>query len=176
MAQMTADGKKKFGSSMVAKRYDQYHPKDQAQASKDGGGMPKRDTDYEAPGQPEYKADSMEHGSEKAVNSFDAGEAHSNPRDTSAEAETPSSVVQHHGLASEIEYTHDHDKGEHQVHSTHEDGHEHHAAFKDPALAYEAGGELQSDSVKRRTHPDQQGASSEGDNDEVPQHEAADLV
>jgi hypothetical protein len=160
MATSTQDGKKKFGSSMVAKRYDSFHPKD---------------SDYEAPGQPEYKAMSMDHSGDK-VNSFSGSEAHSNPEDTSAEVEAPSSVVQHHGVASEIEYTHDHEAGEHGLKSTHEDGYEHHAAFKDPNLAYEAGGELQTDSVRRRTHPDQSGASSEGDNDRVPQHEAADLV
>ena len=160
MATSTQDGKKKFGSSMVAKRYDSFHPKESS---------------YSGGDQPSVESTPMEHSGDK-VNSFSGDEAKSNPRDTSADAETPSSVVEHHGVASEVEYTHDHEKGEHQVRSTHEDGHEHQAAFKDPALAYEAGGELQTDSVRRRTHPDQSGASSEGDNDRVPQHEAADLV
>ena len=150
----------KYGSAFVGKRKDQEH------ASKDGGGMPKMDSDYEAPGQPEPKSTPMEHGSDK-VNAPASDESHDNPRDTEAEAGTPSEAVQHHGVASQVTYTHDHDKGEHTVHAKFEDGHEHHAAFTDPALAYEAGGELQASSVKRRTHPDQQGASSEGDNDEV---------
>ena len=161
MSTSTQDGKKKFGSSMVAKRYDSFHPKE---SSYDGGDQPK------------MESTPMKHGGDAEVNNFSGSEAHDNPMDTSAEVEAPSSVVEHHGVAREVEYTHDHEKGEHQVHSTHEDGHEHRAAFKDPALAYEAGGELQADSVKRRTHPDQQGASSEGDNSEVPQHEAADLA
>jgi hypothetical protein len=161
MATQTADGKKKFGSSMVAKRYDSFHPKE---SSYDGGDQPK------------MESTPMKHGGDAEVNNFSGSEAHDNPRDTHADAGTPSEVVQHHGVASEIEYTHDHEAGEHGLKSTHEDGHVHQAAFKDPALMYEAGGELQADSVRRRTHPDQSGASSEGDNDRVPQHEAADLA
>ena len=160
MATKTDDGLKKFGSSMVAKRYNAFHPKE---SSYDGGD------------QPSVESTPMEHG-EDAVNTSGADAKGHEPRDTHAEAGTPSEAVQHHGVASQVEYTHDHERGEHTVHAKFEDGHEHHASFTDPALAYEAGGELQADSVKRRTHPDQQGASSEGDNSEVPQHEAADLV
>jgi hypothetical protein len=164
MSYTTKDGKK-YGSAYVGKRKDMEH------ASKDGGGMPKEDSDYEAPGQPTYESTSMNHGGDE-VNTSGADAKSHNPRDTAADAATPSETVQHHGTASQVEYSHDHERGEHQVHAKFEDGHEHHASFTDPALAYEAGGELQADSVKRRTHPDQQGASSEGDNDEVPQHEA----
>ena len=165
----TTKSGEKYGSSYVGKRKDMEH------ASADGGGMPKKISDYEAPGQPSYESSSMEHGDDK-VNTSGADEKSHEPRDTHAEAGTPSEAVQHHGVASQVEYTHDHERGEHTVHAKFSDGHEHHASFTDPALAYEAGGQLQADSVRRRTHPDQSGASSEGDNDEVPQHEAADLA
>jgi hypothetical protein len=170
MATQTKDGLKKFGSSMVAKRYDEFH-----KASEDGGGMPKgKESSYDGGDQPSAESTPREHGGDNVNTSGPDAKGHE-PRDTHAEVGNPSEAVQHHGVADQVTYTHDYEKGEHQVHAKFSDGHEHKAAFKDPALAFEAGGELQSDSVRRRTHPDQSGASSEGDNSEVPQHEAADL-
>jgi hypothetical protein len=70
-------------------------------------------------------------------------------------------VAKEHGAATSVHYEHDHEGGNHTVTSTHEDGHTHEAAYKSPAEAYQAGGELSATDVKRREHPDQQGAESE---------------
>ena len=162
MSTETKDKQKKFGSAYKAKRYDEWHASD-------------NDNDYVAPGQPEYSATSKDHGEDK-VNTLGEEHKSKNPTDTDAEVSTPSEVVQSHGPATAVEYTHDHEAGTHHVHSTHADGHEHHSDYDNPALAYEAGGELQAVSMTKKKHSDQQGASSEGDTDGVPQHEAADLA
>jgi hypothetical protein len=159
----------KYGSAFVGKRKDMEH------ASRDGGGMPKSDASYDGGDQPEVESTPMEHSGDK-VNTSGADAKSHNPTDTSAEVGTPSEMVQHHGVADQTTYTHDHERGEHQIHVKFNDGHEHKAAFHDPAAAYEAGGQFATDSVRRRTHPDQASASSEGDNDEVPPHEASDLA
>src|SRR5271166_5707585 len=98
---------------------------------------------------------------------------HSDPQEAGSSVDE---VREAHGPAHQVTYHLNHDGGESKVRSFHGDGHVHESAYKSPAEAFEAGGELQASDVKRRTHPDQQGSSSEGDNDLVPQHEAADLV
>lgn len=67
------------------------------------------------------------------------------------------------------------DKGKHSVESSHPDGFTHSSSHDDPRLAYEAGGTLQGVDVKKSTHPDQQGAASQGDNDKIPSFEMPDL-
>jgi hypothetical protein len=163
----TKEGKK-YGSAYVGKRKDEEHAKSQ-------GEMPKKDTDYEAPGQPEYESTSRDHTEDKVNTDTESPKGH-DPNGVHSEYPSPHEVVENHGPAHMVTYSHDHENGSHSVHSAHADGHTHYAEYKDPALAYEAGGELQASDVKRRTHPSEQGASSEGDNDEVPQHEAADLA
>ena len=78
--------------------------------------------------------------------------------------------------ASSFHFVHDHKNGKHTVTSTHEDGSstatEHGSAKEahDSAaqLALEAGGTEQASDVKKREHPDQQGAESEERGYEMP--------
>jgi hypothetical protein len=79
------------------------------------------------------------------------------PQDTGTEAR-----------ASHVHYAHDHDGGKHTVTKTHEDGHQTTTEHQSAAEAYEAGGAEQATDVKKRTHPDQQGAESEEKNYEMP--------
>jgi hypothetical protein len=156
MATMTADGKKKFGSSMVAKKYDAFHPKEQEKFDSYDGGE-----------QPKMESTSREHGGDK-VNSFSESEAHDNPRDTQSEVETPSSVVEKHGPAHTV-IMHHGDDGVHTVTSLHPDNHAHASVHSSAAEAHEAGGDLAWVGVKEHEHKPQQSASSEEMNFEAPE-------
>jgi hypothetical protein len=70
--------------------------------------------------------------------------------------------------AAHVHYSHDHDGGKHKVTKTHEDGSQTTSEYNSAAEAYEAGGTEQATDVKKRTHPDQQGAESEERNYEMP--------
>ena len=70
--------------------------------------------------------------------------------------------------ASHVHYSHDHDGGKHTVTKTHEDGKQTTTEHRSAAEAYEAGGTEQATDVKKREHPDQQGAESEERNYEQP--------
>ena len=103
MAYTTADGKKKFGSSYVGKRYDAAHseePSDEKDAKKKLGNVL------------EDKAGDLakEAGSEDM-----AGEG---KKDVSQHP-----VVAQHGKATTVHIKHDHTANKHHVTSTHEDGH-----------------------------------------------------
>ena len=78
--------------------------------------------------------------------------------------------------AASFHFVHDHAGNKHTVTSTHEDGTSNvveHGSAKEAhdsaaQLALEAGGENQATDVKKRNHPDQQGAESEEQGYEMP--------
>jgi len=70
--------------------------------------------------------------------------------------------------AAHVHYSHDHDNGKHTVTRTMEDGTKSTSAHSSAKEAYEAGGDEQATDVKKRNHPDQQGAESEERNYEMP--------
>lgn len=77
-------------------------------------------------------------------------------------------VVAEHGKARRVVINHDHEAGKHHVTSTHEDGHTHEADYDTPEQAWEEGGKYANIDLKKMGKAgDQQGAASEGDNDEV---------
>jgi hypothetical protein len=81
----------------------------------------------------------------------------SEPKDTGSESR-----------ATHVHYAHDHDNGKHTVTKTHSDGSQMTTSHPSAAEAYEAGGEQQATDVKKRNHPDQQGAEPEEANYEAP--------
>jgi len=83
-------------------------------------------------------------------------------------------IVAKHGAANRVVVTSD--NGKHSVESSHPDGFSHSSSHDDAHLAYEAGGQLQNQDVKKSAHPDQQGAASQGDNDKIPSFEMPDLA
>lgn len=109
----------------------------------------------------------------KRFDSYSAGEQpgeeneneHAEPQETGSSA---ADTAKAHGPAHQVTYKLDHEGGESKVSSFHGDGHEHNSSYKSPAEAFQAGGELSATDVKRREHPDQQGAESEERNYEMP--------
>ena len=100
-------------------------------------------------------------------------EVESTPRE---EGSTTSDVEKSKSPVASFHFVHDHDGHKHTVTSTREDGttdvvehnspkEAHDSAAK---LALEAGGEEQASDVKKREHPDQQGAESEERGYEMP--------
>lgn len=101
------------------------------------------------------------------------GEENENEHSTPQEAgSSAADVAKAHGPANKVEYVHDHEGNKHSVKSMHDDGFAHNAehtsaadAYGDgKALAFEAGGEEQATSPKKREHQPQQGAESEEKN------------
>lgn len=102
MAYSTADGKRKFGSSYVAKRYDAAHseePSDEKDAKKKLGNVLE-----------DKAADLAE----------ETGEKKNNPAEEKGEQHP---VVAQHGKANSVHIKHDHVANKHHVTSTHDDGH-----------------------------------------------------
>jgi hypothetical protein len=156
MYESTTEPGKKFGSAFKGRKFDSYH----AGPEKFSEGKSKESD------QPEVSAEPEEHGEDKVNTS--TPEKHE-PSEAADEAEVtiPSSIVEQHGPASSVHITHDHDGGKHTLSSTH-GGHQNQSVYSTAAEAYEAGGELANTDVKRREHPDQQGAQSEEDGFEMP--------
>lgn len=137
---------KKFGSAFVGRRFDSY-------------------ADGE---QPEAEAESKDHGKDE-VNSFDKSESEGGDKHTIHEEHPePSELVEAHGPAHQIHYEHNSDTGTSKLVSHHEDGTTHESNHSSAAEAFEQGGKFANTDVKRREHPDQQGAQSEEDNFEMP--------
>jgi hypothetical protein len=96
----------------------------------------------------------------------DNANEHSTPQEAGSSA---ADVAKAHGPAHTVEFVHDHEGNKHKVTSTHDDGYAHNvehtsaaSAYGDgKALAFEAGGEEQSTSPKKREHQPQEGAESE---------------
>ena len=149
----TKDGQHKFGSAYKTKRYDSYH----------------------AEAQPKTEATPEYHDGDNA--NLEGADKHAASGSAMADSTPrPHEVVAEHGPAHTIHYEHQHDAGQHKVTSMHADGHMHesmHGSAKEACdsacqLAHEAGGEEQASDVKRREHPDQQGAESEEKGYEMP--------
>jgi hypothetical protein len=164
MAFQSKDGKS-YGSAYVAKRKDKEHG--------DAANEPKRFDSYEGGKQPSEendnsKAEPKEHSEDK-VNEFSKSENVPSEHNEHVEHEAPEATVQAHGLAHTVHYKLDHENGQHQVRSLHDDNYEaetvhgstSQAFGHGKALAFEAGGVEQATSPKKRNHPDQQGAESE---------------
>jgi len=145
MYQSKTDSSRKFGSAMRGRKFDSYH----------------------AEAQPEESATPTEHGGDKA--NLEGADKHVvNESSEQVSTPEPHAVAEEHGPATDVHIEHDHAKGEHKVTSTHEDGHKHESVHSSAAEAYEAGGALANTDVKRREHPDQQGAQAEEDGFEMP--------
>jgi hypothetical protein len=110
---------------------------------------------------------------------FDAYHAGAQPEAEATPQEKGSSsadVAKDHSPVTNVNFVHDHAGNKHKVTYTHEDGNTHeteHGSAKEAhdsaaQLALEAGGEDQATDVKKREHPDQQGAESEDRGYEMP--------
>jgi|SRR5271154_6092470 len=135
---------RKFGSAFRGRKFDSYSPE-----------------------QPKVESTPEEHSSDK-VNQSNTGDTSKNKSSMSDHVATPSSTVQDHGPAHTVHYHHDRENNKHTVTSLHPDGHSYSSEYDKDKLAYEAGGELSATDVKKREHPDQQGAESEERNYEMP--------
>lgn len=133
---------KKFGSAFVGKKFDSYA----AGPEKFSEGV------HQPSDQPEVSSTPEEHGGDQVNTGIPE----------------PHAVAQEHGPATDVHVEHNHESGEHKVTSSHGDGHKHESVYSSAAEAYEAGGALANTDVKRREHPDQQGAQSEEDGFEMP--------
>jgi hypothetical protein len=159
MATETKDGAKRFGSAYKAKRYDSYHDGEQKFDSYSPDGQPgDNENEHSTP---------QEHTGDK-VNTSGPDKVEKNPTSESVHAETPSSHVESHGPAHTVHYSHNHDGNKHTVTSLHPDGSHYSSEHDNARDAYQAGGELSATDVKKREHPDQQGAESEERNYMMP--------
>jgi len=111
---------KKFGSSMVGKKYDEMHSED---------GMHQLGEEHEAKETPEFEAGEQE----GAVENKAEGEEHDGE-------EHP--AVAEHGPAHKVVISHDEKAGRHTVTSHHKDGHMHTEMHEDGHKAHEAGRKL----------------------------------
>ena len=113
---------KKFGSSMVGKKYDEMHSED---------GMHKLGEEHEAKETPELAGEqegATEHKTENEGEEQHEGEQHP--------------VVTEHGPAHKIIVHHDEASGRHTVTSHHKDGHMHTEMHEDVHKAHHAGKRL----------------------------------
>jgi len=111
---------KKFGSSMVGKKYDEMHSED---------GMHQLGEEHEAKETPEFEAGEQE----GAVENKAEGEEHDGE-------EHP--AVAEHGPAHKVVISHDEKAGRHTVTSHHKDGHMHTEMHEDVHKAHHAGKRL----------------------------------
>jgi hypothetical protein len=111
----------------------------------------------------------MAEGLEGMFESYDGGkQEHGHADSQEGHGVSCDECVKEHGPAHMVSYHHDHENNQHTVNSMHADGHNHQSVHSSAAEAYEAGGKLSATDVKRREHPDQQGAESEEKNYEMP--------
>jgi hypothetical protein len=149
---------KKFMNKFVGKRFDSYAAEPQPGEA--------NDNEHSEP---------QHHGAD-SVNTNEPSDKMKNKHAEDVHAETPEATVASHGPAHTIHYEHDHENGVHKVKSEHADGHtteSSHSSTADAyghgeALAYEAGGEEQATSPKKRNHDPEQGAEGESKNYETP--------
>jgi hypothetical protein len=143
--QSMTDAGRKFGSKFRQKKFDSYHGGDQ----------------------PSVESTPKQHGVDK-VNLEGADKHVENKHAMHDSVEKPHETQEDRGPAVHIHYAHDHENGSHTVTKTHADGTQLTTSHPSAAEAYEAGGEQQATDVKKRSHPDQQGAESEEANYEAP--------
>lgn len=134
---------KSYGSAYVGKKHDAAH--DEAEAKH--GAMK---TEVKEP-------------KEKVMGHDESGMDHNEP-----DGDEQNPVVAEHGPAVHVHIKHDHVANKHHVTSTHEDGHTEEGDYETPEQAWEEGGKFANISLKKLGKAgDQQGAASEGDNEEV---------
>ncbi len=122
---------------------------------------------YQSKTDPSRKFGSAFRGSR--FDAYHGGEQPSASAEPKEEGSSAADVAQHTSPAHTIHIIHDHAGNKHTVSSEHEDGtvrETEHGSAKEAhdsaeQLSLEAGGEDQASDVKKRTHPDQQGAESE---------------
>lgn len=140
--QKTKDGSKSFGSKFAARRYDEVH----------GANNEKPEEGSHV----EHAMHQVKEPVESKKESENEGEQEVHP------------VVQEHGKAHTVHITHDHAANKHHVRSEHEDGHVNESDHETPEEAHEQGGKLANVSLKKTGEAgEQQGAASEGDNDNL---------
>lgn len=122
------------------------------------------------------------YGSAYVAKRHDAAHEEKASKDVKTSVEAPKEIVDHnegpnteenpvvaeHGKARRVVINHDHEANRHHVTSTHEDGHTEEGDYETPEQAWEEGGKFANISLKKLGKAgDQQGAASEGDNEEV---------
>lgn len=99
---------------------------------------------------------------------FDSYHAEGQPAGNEPNEKAESQETGTKSRAAHVHYSHDHEGGQHTVTRTMEDGTQSSTSHPSAAECYEAGGDEQATDVKKREHPDQQGAESEEKNYEMP--------
>jgi hypothetical protein len=172
MAFQTKDKKKTFGSSMVAKRYDQFHPGEDSEKSEQTGqpkvqntpkkpSEPKEEPRTDAMGlskksQPSVNSTSLTKGMHQEEGSPEASMDKEESRtDENGESDSPESVVAAHGRPHTVTVHSDHTANKHKVMSHHSDGHMHESMHSSAAEAHEHARQLGSS----------EGGNSEAEND-----------
>lgn len=119
---------------------------------------------YESKTEPGRKFGSAFRG--KRFDSYHGGEQPSgHENNTKSE---PANLSGDKGDCAHVLYSHDHENGVHTVTKVYANGEKEASAHNSAKEAYEAGGTEQATDVKKRAHPDQQGAESEERNYEMP--------
>jgi hypothetical protein len=144
--QSVTDAGRKFGNKFRQKKFDSYHGGDQPEAES----TPKH-----------HDGDKVNlEGADKHVENKHAQHT--------GEPDKPKESQEQRGEPAHVHYAHDHISNNHTVTKTYGDGKQTSTSHPSAAEAYEAGGEQQATDVKKRNHPDQQGAESEEANYEMP--------
>lgn len=174
MSFSTKDGKKKFGSGFVAKRYDLAHSTPEDEKSEKTGQSPVQNTakkpsenrevsrttpeGMSKKSQPSVNDTSMTKGMHMGDEGADEHNEVSNQEsrtDENGESESPEQVVAEHGKANSVTVHHDHAAGTHKVVSHHPDGHMHESSHPTPEAAHQHASKLGS----------MDGGNSEAEND-----------
>ena len=163
----TTKSGKKYGSAYVGKKHDAADAEKAAKPapkSSSGESMPSSDDENKkrlsAVTEPpeEAKAEGHEPEAEPVVHGHEGGE----------EGGDVHPAVAEHGEPHTIIHKFDDENGRHSVTSHHHDGHTHMSVHPDKSSAWEEGGKLANLPLKKQGKSnEQQGAASEGDNDEV---------
>jgi hypothetical protein len=139
MAFPTKDGKKKFGSGFVAKRYDSMHPGESeptAGPAKAPGGLGLKKASPAPLGEDNPFA--AKPTPSAAMNPALGAEPDPNAQPDPNAPEDPQSTVAQHGAASNVTVHHSHSTGKHVVVSKHPDGHLHHSVHATAQDAHSA--------------------------------------
>ena len=153
MAFPTKDGKKKFGSGFVAKRYDSFHSQEDKEpttkVSADKGAEPKAESRTDEKGESKRaQAPVNDSSNTKAMNmGNEAPKAGADMEESrtgmSGESNVPpQETVNEHGPAHSVTVHHDHANNKHHVMSHHADGHMSHSMHASASEAHSHGAQL----------------------------------
>ena len=181
MAFQTKDGKRKFGSGFLAKRYDSVHSNDMHEPT----GQERVKETEETPSEDKAKSRTTSEGLSKKTqpsvnsNSFTKGmhqeegspEAHEDAQesrtDEHGESIAPEEVVAEHGKAHTVTVHHDHTANKHHVMSHHADGHMHESNHESAMEAHEHAQKLGSDAAEAHEDADKEVGSEGNSNEDV---------